>query len=317
MVRLAFLTIAATLGCRTPAPSSVEGASVPPSPDSTPVSANPVPTELQGLRRRIDDLVAQGELLARKAHVALDQGHYDSAVALHKESLETAREADKLRANEAAMVRTLAGKFVEDLDADDLAVRESAMRNLIRLDIDPSLLRLLTKDLSPAAAGSLELVIERMEKGFNPRQWATGATASTEYGQSSWAALQATGEPNTPRAGDCSTAWASQAPDGDTEWLALTFDIPVMPALIRVHETYNAGAITKVEAKDATGAWRILWEGPARACETPRWFEVAVPKGKWTTREIRLTLDSDAVPGWNEIDAVELVGADPLKAAAR
>ena len=313
MVRLVFMSLVAALGCRTPSPA-------PPS-DSTPVSGRPVPVgpsaEFQELRRRIDDLVAQSELLTAKAHEALDQGRYDAAVSLHKESLETAREAEKLRATEGAMIRTLAGKFVKDLDTDDLAVRESAMRNLIQLDIDPSLLRLLMKSLSPGAVRCLELVVERMEKGFNPRQWATGATASTEYGQSSWAALQATGEPNTPRAGDCSTAWASQAPDGDTEWLAVTFDIPVMPAMIRVHETYNAGSITKVEAKDATGAWRTLWEGAARACETPRWFEVAVPKGIWTTREIRLTLDSDAVPGWNEIDAVELVGADPLKAAAR
>jgi len=312
MVRLAFLTIAAALGCRTAAPDSS-----PPPPDSTPVSVNPVPAELAELRRRIDDLDIQADQLAAKAHKALDQGQYDSAISLHKESLETTREADKLRASEVALVRNLAGKWVDDLDAEDLVVRESAMRKLIQLDIDPSLLRLLTKDLSPAAAGSLELVIERMEKGFNPRQWATGATASTEYGQSSWAPLQATGEPNTPRAGDCSTAWASLAPDADTEWLALTFDIAVMPAQIRVHETYNAGSITKVEAKDSKGEWRTLWEGAARACETPRWFEVAVPKGKWTTREIRLTLDSKAVPGWNEIDAVELVGADPLKAAAR
>jgi hypothetical protein len=51
------------------------------------------------------------------------------------------------------------------------------------------------------------------------------------------------------------------------------------------------------------------------ACDTPRWFEVEVTSDGWTTREVRITLDSDAVPGWNEIDAVELVGREPGAAA--
>ena len=103
-------------------------------------------------------------------------------------------------------------------------------------------------------------------------------------------------------------------PDNDSEWLSVTFDEPVVPTLIRVHETYNAGSISKVEARDGEGAWRTLWEGGAEACDTPRWFEVPVTSGTWLTREVRITIDSDAVPGWNEIDAVELVGSEPGKA---
>src|SRR5262245_40647200 len=305
----------AALGCRAaPAPA-------PPAPKPVPVvtSAPPQPvrearSELQELRRRVQELERQSLDFLRRAHEALDQGEYDQAKSLREESVAKARSAEEARAGEVALVNSAAGRLLKDLEAEELDVREAATRDLIALGAEADLLRELGRGLAGEAASRLDLVVRKLEERFYRRQWASGATASTEYGTPNWAASQATGEPDTMHAGDCSTAWASKAPDADAEWLDLTFDQPVAPRLIRVHETYNPGAITKVEAKDGSGTWRTLWEGAAAACEAPRWFEVSVPIDTWTTKEVRITLDSDAIPGWNEIDAVELVGSEPRKA---
>ena len=54
------------------------------------------------------------------------------------------------------------------------------------------------------------------------RQWATSATASTEYAPDSWAAYQATGAPNVIECSDNEYAWAS-GPSDTLEWIELTF----------------------------------------------------------------------------------------------
>lgn len=315
MTRAAFLALALAVGCRTPAPD-------PPSaliPVHTAPSPPPreAPAELKQLRQRIAELLALSEDYKRRAHVALDEERYEKAEELHVVSVRAARTAADARKLEEHHVKAAAERLIVDLDHEEIGVREAATRDLVGLGAEADLLRELGKDLTLEAGRRLDLVIQKLEEKLHPRQWASGAAASTEFGKPQWSAAQATGAPNTPQAGDCSTAWASRQPDDDTEWLNLTFDAAVEPTLVRVHETYNAGAITKVEARDASGTWRTIWKGEAAACETPRWFEVAVSKAKWTTREIKITLDSKAVPGWNEIDAVELVGYEPGKAPKR
>ena len=275
------------------------------------------PVELKELRRKMADLVARAGELKRRAHEALDREEYEKAAALHRESLEVSRQADETRTAEEGFIRAAAAKLIRDLEDDEIAVREDATRELMGLGASSAVLRSMSKDLSPEAARRLDLVIRTVEERLSVRQWASGATASTQFSNPQWAATQATGPPNTPEAGDRSTAWASAEQDAESEWLALTYAAPVVPMAIRVHETYNPGAITKVELRDAAGTWRTVWEGPPQPADAPRWFEVRVAADTWTTKEIRLTLDSDAVAGWNEIDAVELVGRDPAAAAPR
>lgn len=140
------------------------------------------------------------------------------------------------------------------------------------------------------------------------RQWAIMASASTEYSAPDWAASQATGAPNSPEAGDHTTAWASREEDAGEEWLELHYAKALYPSLIRIHETYNPGAVVKVEARDSAGSWQAIWEGRVFAPEEKiRWFEVR-PTRRVATSVLRLTLDSRAIRGWNEIDAVELIG---------
>jgi hypothetical protein len=83
----------------------------------------------------------------------------------------------------------------------------------------------------------------------------------------------------------------------------------VRPSGVNIYESYNPGAVTMVEAfDDEAGEWVVLWEGSEPTEEALRVFSPELETPAFAATRIRLTLDSDAVGGWNEIDAVELVG---------
>jgi hypothetical protein len=71
------------------------------------------------------------------------------------------------------------------------------------------------------------------------RQWASDATASSEWGSQDYSAKQVTGKPDTLNHGDSKTAWAPRSQDGTTEWLELTYERPVKPAAINIRETFT------------------------------------------------------------------------------
>jgi len=123
-----------------------------------------------------------------------------------------------------------------------------------------------------------------------------------------WGTEQVLGAPNTERAGDLPTAWASREPDAGPEWLAAGFDQAVDIAEVRVRETFNPGAISKITAFQ-NGQEVVLWEGTASGGVAPRDFVIPV-SGNIRADSVVIHLDSARVPGWNEIDAVELVGRD-------
>ncbi|MCC7138480.1 MAG: hypothetical protein IT460_08665 [Planctomycetes bacterium] len=123
-----------------------------------------------------------------------------------------------------------------------------------------------------------------------------------------WSAVQATGAPDTPIDGDLGTAWASKQPDMGRVTLDLVYERAVRVDAVRVHETLAPGAVAEVLARGPDGTWTSLWQGTAPAAASPAWFEPAVRPTDFATDALRLVLDTDRVPGWNEIDAVELVG---------
>jgi hypothetical protein len=123
-----------------------------------------------------------------------------------------------------------------------------------------------------------------------------------------WGHEQAAGPPNTPLAGDEVTAWASRQADAGPEWLRVDYAQAVDVAEIRIRESYNPGAISRVTGV-VNGQEVVLWEGTATAGTAPCDFVVPV-QSQLVAQSIVVHLDTARVPGWNEIDAVELVGKD-------
>lgn len=123
-----------------------------------------------------------------------------------------------------------------------------------------------------------------------------------------WGPEQATGGPDTPTAGDMTTAWASRSQDNQKEWLQLEYEAAVTVTKVKVYETFNPGALTRVTSVDDEGKETEIWAGkdPTPMNSGMGVSEVAAA-GTPTTKRIKIYLDSPAVPGWNEIDAVGLV----------
>jgi hypothetical protein len=124
-----------------------------------------------------------------------------------------------------------------------------------------------------------------------------------------WGPEQAAGPPDTMQAGDISTAWASAQQDAGEEWLKLDYERAVDIAEVRVRETYNPGAISKVSAFLEDGREVTLWEGTEPPSQAPVEMSFQVPSAT-VAKSVKVYLDTARVPGWNEIDAVAIVARD-------
>lgn len=149
--------------------------------------------------------------------------------------------------------------------------------------------------------------------GIPVNSWMTSVIGfSTEYGSSSYGSIQALGAPNVyPAHDDNSLAWASATSGGQAEYLELGFDQMAVNK-IEIYETYNPGAVNKISLRNkVTGSWQVVWTGTAAAyspANTARIFTVNISATHYIADAIRLDIDSPAVPGWNEIDAVKVSG---------
>jgi len=265
--------------------------------------------DYDALRTEASAKEMQREEAIRGAHAALDAGDDDRAVAL-------AREARRLREDVAALTSrarlrldTLVPELAARLDDDAFEAREEATRALRRLGNAalPGLVRLRRGELPAEVRCRVDELLDgvRVDGEGRVHQWASDASASSEYTASDWSARQAVGPPDSSDA-DCRTAWAAKDADGGLEWLRLKFVLPVQARRLRIHENLTPGGIVRVDAMGEDGGPSLLREGTDPALP---WFEIEL-RGE-PVRELRIVVDTRKHSGWEEIDAVELVG-DPL-----
>jgi len=143
------------------------------------------------------------------------------------------------------------------------------------------------------------------------RQWASSAAASSEYSNPSWAAMQATGEPDTliDYCGTMDTAWASY--EGySVEWLELTYDQAVIPTEINIIQTSAPNQVAQVEVVGLDGSYRTVYIGqPEKITEGCPYTLTVSPDIDYEVNGVRIVIDQTELDyPWNEIDAVELVG---------
>lgn len=153
----------------------------------------------------------------------------------------------------------------------------------------------------PTSAGAQEEI-------FEFRQWASSATATSQYGEDGWSAMQASGAPNTFGCGDLATSWASELSTGQDQ-LTLMYEVPVVPTEVNIHQSFNPGAITEIELilADSRGTVAVPNSAdPGTPC--PGVWHIALPEDTAPVNGVIITLDQTITGDWNEIDAVELVG---------
>lgn len=147
--------------------------------------------------------------------------------------------------------------------------------------------------------------LEAESRVLAPLLQVMGAVRPNQAVPHAYAAIQATGPANVPNPGaDSPLAWCSAAEDGGPEWLELRYEKPVMAAELRIQASFNPGAVVRVLVGTDDGDMRELWAGVSPA-ETVQTLAISPPA---EITRVKLELDTAKVPGWNEIDAVALVG---------
>ena len=136
------------------------------------------------------------------------------------------------------------------------------------------------------------------------RQWASSATASSQYTDTDYSAAQATGAPDVGGCMDSPLAWAPLGGGSEPEWLELRYDQPVHARSVRVYETTNGEFVTSLETIDEAGVYRTVWDG-----NDPTWCgQVFEPTWEPTDYLVIGVRIHTQVMDWEEIDAVELIG---------
>jgi hypothetical protein len=141
-------------------------------------------------------------------------------------------------------------------------------------------------------------------------QWAIRASASSAYGsreEKKWSEDNLTGEPDVIEYGDCENAWAPESENKGIEWIELGYQTSVYATAVRICESYNPGVVIKLELKDEKDKYHTLWVGEDETSGLD-FLDITFLKTNFKTNTIRITLDTQKVPGWNEIDAVALIG---------
>lgn len=144
-------------------------------------------------------------------------------------------------------------------------------------------------------------------------QWASAASATSQFTDEAWNAMQSTGEPNSFGCGDFGTAWASATGTGVDD-LTVNFAEAVRPIHLNIYQTYNPGAITSVDLLPASGGAPIPVPNsadPGTACPGIFTLDLTRVDDLPPINGAVIHLDQTLTGGWNEIDAVELVGVKP------
>jgi hypothetical protein len=167
-------------------------------------------------------------------------------------------------------------------------------------------------------AGVFDL-IKGTQEGAHDGEWTVTTTTlpgamgiRLRRAPASWSPQQATGVPDTPTAGDFTSAWASESHDGSTEWLMVEYDGEYVPKFIDVYESFNPGGLTRVTFVDDMGKETEVWSGDdptphGSGMGTSR-IAINFPDGKVrATRRVKVYVGRAGYPEWNEIDAVGLI----------
>ncbi|HZF99728.1 MAG TPA: T9SS type A sorting domain-containing protein [Chitinophagales bacterium] len=154
---------------------------------------------------------------------------------------------------------------------------------------------------------------------FAQTQWASYLIDfSSEYHveadsicNTTWAACQILGEPNVyPIYSDHGGAWSPSSADDQREFIAVGFDSAMAIDGVYVYETLNTGAVDSVYVRNAaTGAWNLVWSDSAEVQDnTAKVLFATFPMTSYLVDGVRLAVNSPAVPGYNEIDAISVGG---------
>lgn len=131
---------------------------------------------------------------------------------------------------------------------------------------------------------------------------------------------QATGLPSmVPGSGANECAWSPGAEDNSQgEFIRLGFAKAIPVRQIAIHENFNAGAISAVILFDEKGEGHDVYKNPVPGpvAESGRMWNLYIDRTKFKANAIEIRLNTAAVKGFNQIDAVAISDSeDSIKVA--
>ena len=103
-------------------------------------------------------------------------------------------------------------------------------------------------------------------------------------------------------------AWVTGEPDRGEEWIEVRFAQPVFATAIEVHEALNPGAVVRILIRDFSGELHEVWAGKDPNDTCPAVLRADFEPLAFASNTVRVELNTALVPGFNQLDAVKLVG---------
>lgn len=140
-------------------------------------------------------------------------------------------------------------------------------------------------------------------------QWASELLRfSSQYAEKSYSAQQVLGRPNMlPQYGSSQVAWAPRNADNNRiDYVWVSFAEPIHVQQIAIAENLNPGAIYRIYLYDERNRKHEVFEdkAPKAALGPGRMFRHFIDRTPYKVTSLRLEINSKAVPGMNQIDAI-------------
>jgi hypothetical protein len=132
---------------------------------------------------------------------------------------------------------------------------------------------------------------------------------SSQITPNEYSAKSVLGTPDVyPNYGLNSKAWTTSTADGRREYLVLRFPNAAPINVVDIYETFNPGAVDTVFVKNpGTGNYDMVYSATAKAApKSARLNRINFAITAYNVSEIRIAIASDAVIGYNSIDAVAI-----------
>ncbi|MTW11620.1 hypothetical protein GM658_13530 [Pseudoduganella eburnea] len=169
----------------------------------------------------------------------------------------------------------------------------------------------LSDEQKEMAKRQAKLDYSNMEDGYindANGQWAKTASATSEYGGSTYEPANATGKVD-------GKSYATKGSDVGFDSLEVTFEKPVNATQLRVaiSDGYGLEGITKLELQDTDGKWNTVWSGVNMVKADKRgartWLVQPIEKTAYKAKAARITKSNNITTDRLYIDAVQLIGS--------
>jgi outer membrane protein OmpA-like peptidoglycan-associated protein len=135
-----------------------------------------------------------------------------------------------------------------------------------------------------------------------------------QYGHA-YRAKQILGEPNKlPAIGNSPVAWSpADAESRNEEWIKVGFSESITLSQVAIGENFNAGAIARVYVYNDTGKEFLIYkDNPAPASLRGRMLNIMTAEKIPNANAVKVVLQPDKVPGFNQLDAIAIADHQTL-----